>query len=131
MRWSSGSQKPHAATWPYAKAEWRRAPRGQRRNAPREAPGTAIWHKRWVVSASSIRRELGPTLTLALPITVGQVSQMLIGFTDTAFIARLGAIPLAAAAFTQGLFGVSYVVCVGLLAGPGVFASRDHGAGNE
>ena len=56
---------------------------------------------------------------------------MLIGFTDTAFIARLGAIPLAAAAFTQGLIGVFYVVGVGLLAGPGVFASRDHGAGNE
>ncbi len=56
---------------------------------------------------------------------------MLIGFTDTAFIARLGAIPLAAAAFTQGLFGVFYVVCIGFLTGPGVFASRDHGAGNE
>ncbi|MEI9948456.1 MAG: MATE family efflux transporter [Pseudomonadota bacterium] len=82
-------------------------------------------------SASAIRRELGPTLALALPITVGQVSQMLIGFTDTAFIARLGAVPLAAAAFTQGVFGVFYVVGVGLLAGPGVFASRDHGAGNE
>jgi len=56
---------------------------------------------------------------------------MLIGLTDTAFIARLGAIPLAAAAFTQGLFGVVYVVCVGLLSAPGVFAARDHGAGNE
>jgi MATE family multidrug resistance protein len=84
-----------------------------------------------VISAPSVRRELGPTLALALPITVGQVSQMLIGFTDTAFIARLGAVPLAAAAFTQGLFNVVYVVCVGLLTGPGVFASRDHGAGND
>lgn len=56
---------------------------------------------------------------------------MLIGFTDTVFIARLGAVPLAAAAFTQGVFGVFYVVCVGLLSGPGVFASRDHGAGDE
>jgi len=56
---------------------------------------------------------------------------MLIGFTDTAFIARLGAIPLAAAAFTQGVFGVFYVVCLGLLVGPGVFAARAHGAGNE
>lgn len=78
-----------------------------------------------------MRRELGPTLALALPITVGQVSQMLIGFTDTAFIAQLGAVPLAAAAFTQGIFNVFYVVCVGLLVGPGIFASRDHGAGNE
>jgi len=84
-----------------------------------------------VSSAAAIRRELGPTLALALPITVGQVSQMLIGFTDTAFIARLGAVPLAAAAFTQGLFGMFYVSCIGLLTGPGVFASRDHGAGNE
>ena len=84
-----------------------------------------------VITAAAIRRELGPTLGLALPITVGQVSQMLIGFTDTAFVARLGAIPLAAAAFTQGVLGVFYVVCVGLLSGPGVFASRDHGAGNE
>jgi MATE family multidrug resistance protein len=84
-----------------------------------------------VPTLSAIRRELRPTLALALPITVGQVSQMLIGFTDTAFIARLGAVPLAAAAFTQGVFGVSYVVCVGLLVGPGVFAARDHGAGNE
>jgi MATE family, multidrug efflux pump len=84
-----------------------------------------------VFSLSAIRRELGPTLALALPITVGQVSQMLIGFTDTAFIARLGAVPLAAAAFTQGVFGVFYVVCVGLLVGPGVFASRDQGAGDE
>lgn len=56
---------------------------------------------------------------------------MLIGFTDTVFIARLGAVPLAAAAFTQGVFNVFYVVCVGLLVGPGIFAARDHGAGNE
>lgn len=56
---------------------------------------------------------------------------MLIGFTDTAFIAQLGAVPLAAAAFTQGVFNVFYVVCVGLLVGPGIFASRDHGSANE
>jgi MATE family multidrug resistance protein len=56
---------------------------------------------------------------------------MLIGLTDTAFIGRLGAVPLAAAAFTQGIFGMCYVVCVGLLVGPGVFAARDHGAGDE
>lgn len=70
-------------------------------------------------------------MSLALPIVVGQVSQMLIGLTDTAFVGRLGAVPLAAAAFTQGLFGMFYVVCVGLLAGSGVFAAREHGAGNE
>ena len=39
--------------------------------------------------------------------------------------------PLAAAAFTHGVFGVFYVVGLGLLLGTGVFAARDHGAGDE
>jgi len=115
---------------PYLGVEHRRLV-GSRGAEGEGAFGAAIWHKRPVFPTSAIRRELGPTLALALPITVGQVSQMLIGFTDTAFVARLGAVPLAAAAFTQGLCGVFYVVGVGLLSGPGVFASRDHGAGNE
>ncbi len=55
---------------------------------------------------------------------------MLMGLTDTAFIGRLGAAPLAAAAFTQGVFGMFYVVCVGSLVGSGVFAAREHGAGD-
>ena len=80
---------------------------------------------------SDLLRELRPTLTLAFPIVVGQVSQMLIGLTDNAFIGRVGTAPLAAAAFTHGVFGVLYVVGLGLLVGTGVFAARDHGAGNE
>lgn len=79
----------------------------------------------------ALLRELVATLRLALPIVVGQLSQMLIGITDTAFIGRLGAVPLAAAAFTQGLFGMFYVVGLGLLSAPGVFAARDHGAGDD
>lgn len=80
---------------------------------------------------ADLLRELRPTLTLALPIVVGQVSQMAIGLTDSAFIGRVGTVPLAAAAFTHGVFGVFYVVGLGLLLGAGVFAARDHGAGNE
>lgn len=80
---------------------------------------------------SNFLQELRPTLALAAPIIVGQVSQMLIGITDSAMIGRLGAAPLAAAAFTHGIFGVVYVVGVGLLFGVGVFAARDHGAGDE
>lgn len=84
-----------------------------------------------VIDLSAVRRELRPTLALAFPIVIGQVSQMLIGLTDNAFIGRLGTVPLAAAAFTHGVFGMVYVVGMGLLLGPGVFAARDHGAGNE
>lgn len=80
---------------------------------------------------AGIFRELRPTLALAFPIVVGQVSQMLIGLTDSAFIGRVGKVELAAAAFTHGVFNVFYIVGLGLLLGTGVFAARDHGAGDE
>jgi len=80
---------------------------------------------------AEILRELRATLALAFPIVVGQVSQMLIGVTDNAFIGRVGRAELAAAAFTHGAFGIFYVVGIGLLLGAGVFAARDHGAGDE
>ncbi len=83
------------------------------------------------MKSSDLLRELRPTLALAFPIIVGQVSQMLIGLTDNAFIGRVGTVPLAAAAFTHGVFGIFYVVGIGLLLGAGVFAARDHGAGDE
>jgi MATE family multidrug resistance protein len=86
---------------------------------------------RCVVNFSDFRRELRPTLLLAFPIVVGQVSQMLIGLTDSAFIGRVGKVELAAAAFTQGIFNIFYIVGLGLLLGAGVFAARDHGAGDE
>ncbi len=86
---------------------------------------------RCVVKWTDFRRELGPTLTLAFPMVVGQVSQMLIGLTDNAFIGRVGTVELAAAAFTHGVFNIFYIVGLGLLLGTGVFAARDHGAGDE
>jgi len=79
---------------------------------------------------SSILRELRPTLALAVPIIVGQVSQMLIGITDNAMIGRIGTVELAAAAFTHGIFGVFFVMGLGFLFPVGVFAARDAGAGN-
>ena len=85
----------------------------------------------FVVKLAELRRELRPTLTLAFPILVGQVSQMLIGLTDSAFIGRVGKVELAAAAFTHGIFNIFYIVGLGLLLGTGVFAARDHGAGDE
>src|SRR5512143_1198988 len=79
----------------------------------------------------SVLKELRPTLALALPMIVGQVSQMLIGITDSAFIGRIGTVPLAAAAFTHSVWVIFYVVGIGLLLGVGVFTARDHGAGDH
>jgi MATE family multidrug resistance protein len=74
--------------------------------------------------------ELRRTLALALPMIVGQVGQVLIGLTDSAMIGRLGTVPLAASAFTHGVFVVFFVVGIGFLVPVGVFAARDHGAGD-
>lgn len=76
-------------------------------------------------------KELRPTLALAVPMMVGQVSQMLIGLSDNAFIGRVGTVPLAAAAFTHSLFGLFYLVSIGLLLPVAVLTARDHGAGND
>ena len=84
-----------------------------------------------MVKPSDIIRELRPTLALALPMIVGQVSQMLIGITDAAFIGRVGTVELAAAAFSHGIFGMFYIVGIGFLLPVGVFTARDHGAGDH
>ncbi|CAM2897891.1 MATE family efflux transporter [Rariglobus hedericola] len=76
-------------------------------------------------------REARATLRLALPIIVGQVSQMLMGVTDSVMIGRLGAVPLAASAFASGVFSVFFVVGLGLLLPVAVLVSREHGASDD
>ncbi|HWA11169.1 MAG TPA: MATE family efflux transporter [Opitutaceae bacterium] len=74
-------------------------------------------------------REVRPTLVLALPIIIGQVSQMLMGITDSVMIGRTGTVPLAASAFGGNLFGVFYVLGIGLMLPVAIFVSRARGAG--
>lgn len=73
-------------------------------------------------------RELRPTLTLALPIIVGQVSQMLMGVTDSVMIGHAGTVPLAASAFGGNVFNVFYVLGIGLMLPVSIFVSRARGA---
>ena len=74
-------------------------------------------------------REIRPTLALAVPIVVGQVSQMLMGVTDSVMIGRAGTVPLAASSFGGNVFGVFYVSGIGLLLPVSIFVSRARGAG--
>ena len=76
----------------------------------------------------SVLKELRPTLALALPIIVGQVSQMLMGLTDSLMIGRVGKVPLAASAFANSIFGLTFVVSLGLLLAVSVLVARAHGA---
>lgn len=73
-------------------------------------------------------REIRPTVTLAFPIIVGQVSQMLMGVTDSVMIGRTGTVPLAASAFGGNIFNVFYVLGIGVMMPVAVFVARAKGA---
>jgi len=72
--------------------------------------------------------EVRPTLALAVPIIVGQVSQMLMGITDSVMIGQTGTVPLAASSFGGNVFGVFYVIGIGLMIPVAMFVSRARGA---
>lgn len=80
---------------------------------------------------SSYAKEARATLSLAFPIIVGQVSQMLMGITDSVMIGRVGTVPLAASAFANSIFGVVFMLGIGLLIPVAVLVSRAHGARDD
>jgi MATE family multidrug resistance protein len=73
-------------------------------------------------------REIRPTLTLAAPITVGHLCQMLMGLVDSVMIGRAGTVPLAAASFGNSVFNVFFVLGIGLMLPVAIFVSRARGA---
>ena len=74
------------------------------------------------------RREIRPTLALALPIMAGMVSQMLMGLTDTIMVGRIGVVPLAASSFVNGLAHLPLVLGIGLLSAVSVLTAQAYGA---
>ncbi len=68
------------------------------------------------------------TLRLALPLMIGQLSQMLLGVVDTVMVGHLGVKDLAALTFANSLFHVPFVFGIGLLTGVSVFTSNSRGA---
>ncbi len=70
------------------------------------------------------------TLRLALPLMIGQLSQMLLGVADTVMVGHLGVKDLAALTFANSLFHVPFVFGIGLLTGISVFTSNSRGAGD-
>ena len=70
------------------------------------------------------------TLRLALPLMIGQLSQMLLGVADTVMVGRLGVTELAALAFANLLFHVPFIFGIGVLTAVSVYTSNAHGAGD-
>lgn len=89
-----------------------------------EWPATALPMSR----PADYLREIRPTLTLAAPIVVGQVSQMLMGVMDSAMIGHAGTVPLAASAFANAVFNLFYVAGIGFMIPVSVFVARARGA---
>jgi multidrug resistance protein, MATE family len=74
------------------------------------------------------RREMRPTLALALPIMAGMVSQMLMGLADTVMVGHVGVVPLAAASFVNAVAHLPLVFGLGLLSSIAVLTSQAYGA---
>lgn len=77
----------------------------------------------------SIFQQNRKTLALASPIIAGHVGQMLMGWTDTLMVGRVGTVPLAACAFANTLISVAAVFGFGILSAVAVRSSQAFGAG--
>ncbi|MGD7654761.1 MAG: MATE family efflux transporter [Verrucomicrobiales bacterium] len=67
-------------------------------------------------------------LRLALPLMIGQLSQMLLGVADTVMVGRLGVTELATLTFANALFHIPFVFGIGVLTAISVFTSNARGA---
>lgn len=77
---------------------------------------------------STFLRETRATLALAVPMTTGQLGQMLLGFSDSLMIGRVGVVPLAACAFANGILNILFVTGLGLVVSVSILAAQAHGA---
>lgn len=68
------------------------------------------------------------TLRLALPLMIGQLSQMLLGVADTVMVGHLGVRDLAALTFANSLFYIPFVFGLGVLTGVSVVTANARGA---
>jgi len=72
------------------------------------------------------RRELKATLSLGLPIIIGQLGLVLMGVADTMQVGRLGAAPIATATFVNSNFWFFSIIGVGsmMILGPQTSAAQ-------
>lgn len=72
--------------------------------------------------------ESRPTLKLAFPLIIGQLSQMLVGLTDTLMIGKLGVVPLAAATFANTILYLPLMFGIGMTMAVSIRVSQARGA---
>jgi len=62
----------------------------------------------------SIRSHLRATLSLAIPVAIGQLGHVMLGVVDSIMVGKLGAVPLAAASLVNSLFFLLFVTGIGI-----------------
>lgn len=77
---------------------------------------------------SRLSHESRPTVILAIPLIVGQLSHMLTATADTVMIGRLGVTPLAAATFANTLLYLPLMFAIGLTLAVSIQVSQARGA---
>lgn len=75
-------------------------------------------------------------LSLGLPILVGQVGMIIVGFADTTMVGHYSTNALAAASFVNNLFNVAILACLGMTMGitplaGALFAQKQYGRVGE
>ena len=79
--------------------------------------------------AARIRGELGPMLTLAVPVVVAELGWMAMGIVDTILVRSLGAEATGAVGLGGNLFIAVEIFGIGLLLGLDAMIAREYGAG--
>lgn len=72
--------------------------------------------------------QLKATLKLAIPVIIGQLGQIFMGFTDSVMVGRLGAVELAASSFVLNIFSLAFVILIGVSTGISAKVSQSLGA---
>lgn len=72
--------------------------------------------------------QLKQTFRLALPVIIGQLGQIFMGFTDSVMVGRLGAVELAASSFVLNIFSLAFVLLIGVSTGISAKVSQSLGA---
>jgi MATE family multidrug resistance protein len=81
-------------------------------------------------AADLFRAEAGSLLGLAVPLTAGMLTGVIVGVTNTYFLGPLGAVPLAAVSLTTSIAIILYAATFGLIGPIGYLIGTAYGAGD-
>jgi len=84
------------------------------------------------IERMSIRRQIRPTLTLAIPLVAAELGWMTMGIVDTMMVGHMdsAALALSAVALGQVLYSTVAFGIAGVLLGLDTYLSQSHGAGH-